>query len=151
MRNYCIGVIVLLTLVTLSGCGGGSSNPSQAQSSADTTFYLQTYDDGVGRYEGVEDLYYECGDAHVGYTGANGLFRFKEGEECRFYDLNRRRSYEFDRLYISGTPDGSYAVSEVPYRCASGWNGVSDTRGMFIFDPDYQSSKSDGDLCVFSF
>ena len=151
MRKYCIGTIVFFMIVSLSGCGGGSSNPSQTQSSTDTTFYLQTYDNEVEQYEGVEDVYYECGDGHVGYTDNNGLFRFKQGEQCRFYDLDRRRSYEFDRLYVSGTPDGNYAVSEVPYRCASGWNGVSDIRGMFIFDPDYQSDKSDGDLCVFSF
>ena len=150
MKNIYLWMVVLAAVIGLSGCGSDTGDVYDHQADARRVYFLQTYDDVTGRYEGVEGVYYECGRDIVGYTDALGAFSFVDGDQCTFYDLDDRRSYEYDRLYLGSRSDGSYAVGDVPYSCASGWSGTTDTKGMFVFDPDYQDSRSDGDICRLS-
>ncbi len=145
MKKMIAIVGAVTALFFLNGCGGGVIS---YYDEPEITYYLQSYDDVTGRYEGVADVYYECGRDIVGYTDSRGAFSLYDGDSCRFYGLNDTVSYEYDRLYISATPSGSYAVGDVPYDCASGWSGITDTNGMFIFDPAYLNSVSNGDICT---
>ena len=146
-RRLWIQAVVFLSLFALNGCGSSENYFDERE----VTYYLQTYDDTVGVYEGVADIYYECGRDIVGYTDSRGAFTFREDDKCTFYDLDDTVSYEYDRLYISASSNGSYAVGDLAYECASGWEGITDTEGMFIFDPDYFNSVSDGDICSLYF
>ncbi len=142
MRKIVLALITSVLLLILNGCGGILFFDESME-----TYYLQSYDSDHDRYEGVQNLYYECGDDTVGYTNAQGAFHFYEGDSCFFYDLDETVSYAYGRLYISDTPSGSVAVGEVVYRCASGWHGVTNEEGLILFDPDYVDSESDGDRC----
>jgi hypothetical protein len=143
MRKRLWLLSLLAVPFVLGGCGGGAYFYDEPVE----TYYLQSYDDVSGRFEGVANVYYECGRDIVGYTDTRGAFDLYDGDTCTFYDLDDTVSYEYDRLYISATASGSVAVGDVPYDCASGWSGVTDTDGMFIFDPAYVNSISDGDIC----
>ena len=135
-------VIAAAALLMLSGCGSAVVTYGEPE----MTYYLQSYDDRTGEYEGVADVYYECGRDIVGYTEPSGAFSFDMGDACTFYDLDDTVSYEYDRLYISRTVSGRIAVGEYDYACDSGWHGVADRNGKFIFDPDY--AGGDGDICT---
>ena len=58
-----------LSVVVLSGCGGGSSDDYYAP---EVTYYLQT-ENALGSFVGVDNVYYECGPDIVGYTGESGV------------------------------------------------------------------------------
>ena len=145
---------ILLTgiaALVLSGCGGGGSGDYYAP---EVTYYLQTYNAITDTYEGVNDVYYECGPDIVGYTGDDGVpgsFAMIEGDYCTFYDLDVAVSYEYGLLYIGADRWGTYSVSDVPYDCDSGISDYTDELGTFVFDPTYISLISDGDVCGFNF
>jgi hypothetical protein len=143
MRRKLWIATALAAAFLLNGCGGGAFFYDEPVE----TYYLQSYDDVTGRYEGVANVYYECGRDIVNYTDSRGAFNLYEGDTCTFYDLDDTVSYEYDRLYISTTPTGSHSAGEIPYDCASGWSGVTNANSMFIFDPDYFNNVSDGDIC----
>ena len=132
-----------VAVLALSGCGGGDDYY--------LTYHLQTYNADTDTYEGVEGVYYECGPDIVGYTNRNGAFTMIEGDYCTFYDLDDTLSLEYDWLYIGLDAGGDVAVGDIRYDCDSGEYGVTDDLGMFVFDPEYISQISDGDVCGFNF
>jgi len=143
-KNIIWFTAAIAVMFALGGCG---SDTVSIVDDSKEVFYLQSYDDATDRFDGVANVYYECGDDIVGYTDAQGAFVFYNGEACTFYDLDDTVSYEHNRLYLSATASGSKAVANVTYRCASGWHGITDAEGRFIFDPNYYSNVSDGDMC----
>lgn len=132
-----------VALLALTGCGGGSS-------SYDHTYYLQTYDDILGEYVGVEGVYYEC-DSYVGDTGINGAFRMRDNDTCTFWDLDDTVSYEYNILYLGGNSSGTVGLADVEYSCDSGYSGFTDIDGAFDFDPAYENPYYPGDVCDFYF
>lgn len=129
-----------VAVLSLTGCGTSESY--------DHTYYLQTFD-GLN-YVGVQNVYYEC-DSYVGYTGAYGGFRMRDGDTCTFWDLDDTLSYEYDRLYIGANTGGTVGIGGVPYSCDSGINGITTSTGMFTFDPTYINPYFPGDVCDFYF
>ncbi len=151
MKKFTGLLVVGVSALVLSGCGGGGGSDYYAP---EVTYYLQTYNEFTDTYEGVSDVYYECGPDIVGYTGDDGVpgsFTMIEGDYCTFYDLDNTVSYEYDLLYIGSDRWGDYSVSDVRYDCDSGSNGYTDELGTFVFDPTYISQYSDGDICGFDF
>lgn len=143
-------VLAVLASFVLSGCGE-SNRYYDDYYIPEVTYFLQTYDVEYDEYVGVGGVYYECGPDIVGYTDGNGAFTMIEGDFCTFYDLDYTLSYEYDMLYIGATAYGDVAVGDIGYGCESGWNGITDMDGMFIFDPDYINQVRDGDICGFDF
>ena len=146
-----------IAVLTLGGC---SDNDNSCHDDCyeplpplEITYYLQTYfDDGVDAYyEGVEFVYYECDSGIADVTNFYGAFTIEEGDYCTFFDLDDWLSYEYDILYIGATISGNVAVSGLEYQCDSGLFGHTDLDGAFIFDPEYVSPVSDGDVCGFDF
>lgn len=153
MKKLMMLILSGVSVIALSGCGGGSSDYNEPL----ITYFLQTTPDGVN-YEGVNDVYYECGPDIVGYTGeygASGSFSMMEGDTCTFYDLDDTRSYEIDILYIGLDAEGTIGVEPTPYHCDSGidsfYNSITDNIGGFIFDPEYINNITTGDICEFQF
>ena len=136
-------VLAGLAVFALSGCDDYYA--------PEVTYHLQTYNADTENYEGVEGVYYECGPDIVGYTNRNGAFTMIEGDYCTFYDLNDTLSYEYDLLYIGLDRWGDVAVGDIRYDCDSGIIDTTDELGMFVFDPEYISQVSDGDVCGFNF
>lgn len=135
-----------VAVFVLSGCGGSDDYYAPT-----VTYHLQTYDAYRDTYEGVEDVYYECGPDIVGYTDRDGAFTMIEGDYCTFYDLDGTLSYEYDILYIGLDRGGDIAVGDIRYDCDSGIRGITDELGSFVFDPAYISNISYGDVCGFDF
>ncbi len=136
-----------LAIVVLNGCGGGGDDYYAPQ----VTYYLQTYNAFTDTYEGVDNVYYECGPDIIGHTNSDGAFTMIEGDYCTFYDLDNTLSYEYDLLYIGLDRWGDIAVSDIRYDCDSGISDYTDELGTFVFDPEYISPISDGDVCGFNF
>ena len=132
-----------VAVLSLNGCGGGGD-------SYDHTYYLQTYDEVLGEYVGVEGVYYEC-DSSVGDTGINGEFRMRDGDICTFFDLDDTVSSEYNILYLGGNSSGTVGLAEVEYSCDSGISGATDYDGAFEFDPEYINPDYRGDICDFYF
>ena len=137
-----------LSVVVLSGCGGGSSDDYYAP---EVTYYLQTYDVVDDVYRGVPGIEYDCGP-DSGVTDQNGAFHLYEGDVCTFYGLNNTLSLSFfeDELYIdSGLISIDYTCDSDPYNTYE-----TDVDGMFIFDPYYEPADillPVGDICEFQF
>ena len=147
MKKLMMSLLSGVSIVLINGCGGGSSDSYVSE----VTYYLQTYNAIADTYEGVDDVYYECGPDIVGYTGEFGMsgsFSMIEGDTCTFYDLDNTLSYEIDTLYIGLDASGESAVSPTSYNCYSGEVGITDDLGAFIFDPYVLTS---GDICEFNF
>ena len=144
MKKFVMLILSGVSVIALSGCGGGSDD----YYAPEVTYYLQTYNAINDTYEGVEDVYYECGPDIVGYTNIDGAFTMIEGDYCTFYDLDDTLSYEYGLLYIGLDRWGDIAVSNIRYDCDSGISGYTDERGTFVFDPDYLIT---GDICEFNF
>ena len=145
-----------VAVLALSGCSSSSDHcydDCYEPEPLEATYYLQTYyDDGIDAYyEGVEFVYYECDSGIIGETNIYGAFTLEEGDYCVFYDLDDTLSYEYDVLYIGATISGNTALSGIEYQCDSGLFGHTDLDGAFIFDPEYTSQVSDGDVCGFDF
>ena len=146
-----------VAVLALSGCSDNDNNCHddcyEPPPPLEVTYYLQTYyDDGVDAYyEGVEFVYYECDSGIADVTNFYGAFTIEEGDYCTFYDLDDTLSWEYDILYIGATISGNIAISGVEYQCDSGLFGNTDLDGAFIFDPEYVSPVSDGDVCDFDF
>ena len=149
MKKLIMLILSGVTVIALSGCGGGSSD----YYAPEVTYYLQTEDE-FGNFVGVNDVYYECGPDIVGYTGeygASGSFTMVEGDVCTFYDLDDTLSFDIDVLYIGLDPIGELAVPRTPYNCDSGISGITDDLGGFVFDPYYINDLTIGDICEFNF
>ena len=136
-----------VSTIVVSGCGGGSSDSYVPE----VTYYLQTYNAVNQAYEGVQDVYYECGPDIVGYTNSDGAFTMIEGDYCTFYDLDDTVSYEYGLLYIGLDRWGDIAVTDIRYNCDSGISDYTDQSGSFVYDPAYISPISNGDVCEFQF
>ena len=133
-----------VAVLSLNGCGGGSG-------SYDHIYYLQTYDDIFDEYVGVPNIYYECGPDIVGETGPNGEFHMFDGDMCTFWDLDDTVSYEYNKLYLGANASGTVGLGGVEYFCDSGIDGVTNSYGMFTFDPEYINPYYPGDVCDFYF
>ncbi|UFH59545.1 hypothetical protein [Sulfurovum mangrovi] len=131
-----------VAVLSLNGCGGSDSY--------DHTYYLQTYDDILGEYVGVEGVYYEC-DSYVGDTGDHGEFRMRDGDTCTFWDLDDTVSSEYNILYLGANSSGTVGLADVEYSCDSGISGETDYDGAFDFDPTYENPYYPGDVCDFYF
>ncbi len=150
MKNR-IFLTITVALLSLNACSSDHSREYRDDYGTLTEYYLQTYDPAEDRFYGVTHIYYECGNEIVGHTDINGMFRLHKDDQCTFFDLNDRVSIEYDRLYISADRAGNYAVTQSPYHCVSGWEGVMNAKGMFVFDPEYLSARSKGDICSLDF
>ncbi|MHB0993734.1 MAG: hypothetical protein B7X69_06055 [Sulfurovum sp. 39-42-12] len=150
MKKVMMFLASLGVVVGLNGCGGGGGDSGGYVPPA-VTYYLQTYNPQFDIYEPVADVYYECGPDIVGYTTPNGAFTMIEGDSCTFYDLDYTLSYEYDLLYIGANVVGDVGVANIRYDCDSGISDTTDELGTFVFDPEYISSISDGDVCGFQF
>ncbi len=140
-----------VSVIVLSGCGGGSS--SDDYYAPEVTYYLQT-EDAFGDFLGVDNVYYECGPDIVGYTGeygASGSFTMVEGDLCTFYDLDNTLSFDIDVLYIGLDAEGTIGIEPTPYNCDSDISDITDDLGGFVFDPYYINALTIGDICEFSF
>ena len=136
-----------------NGCHDDCHDPDPLPDPLEVTYFLQTYfDDGIDAYyEGVEFVYYECDSGIADVTDFYGAFTILEGDYCTFYDLDDTLSYEYDILYIGATISGNIAVSGLEYQCDSGLFANTDLDGAFVFDPEYISRVSIGDVCGFDF
>ncbi|MCH9739252.1 MAG: hypothetical protein K0U38_00200 [Epsilonproteobacteria bacterium] len=81
MKKIIISSIITSTIL-LTGCGGGSSNPTAENSPSANDVAKKT---GVGHYvdAAVQGVEYECGE-ESGITDNNGTFTFEEGKNCIF-------------------------------------------------------------------
>jgi len=146
MKKSILFISAVITTLVLSGCGGGSNYHED-----EVTYHLQTYNSNTGIYEGVENVYYECGPDIVGYTNSEGAFTMVEGDYCTLFDLDETLSWEYDLLYIGLDRRGEIAVGDVRYDCDSGISDWTDYNGGFIFDPTYINNFTTGDICEFAF
>ncbi len=74
-KKYALLSLSVATIVSLTGCGGGSGDSSNPQSSATGTGY---YVDSA-----VAGVSYTCG-SQTGVTDENGKFVFEKGKNCTF-------------------------------------------------------------------
>ena len=74
MRRFNIVGLLIISIIVLVGCGGGSGDDDPIEPKDKKGFYVDS------AVEGVE---YQCG-THSGTTGVDGEFSFEEGEGCRF-------------------------------------------------------------------
>ena len=146
MKKILILITSVVAVIGLSGCGSGGDYYDD-----EVTYHLQTYNENTGIYEGVSDVYYECGPDIVGYTNSDGAFTMVEGDYCTLFDLDETLSWEYDLLYIGLDRRGEIAVGDVRYDCDSGISDWTDIDGGFIFDPEYINNINPGDICEFNF
>ena len=154
MKNTMSLPLAGVAVLALSGCSdndSGCHDDCFDPDPVELTYFLHTYDDILDRFEGVEDVYYECDSGEDGFTDYAGAFYLIDGDYCTFYDLDETLSYEDDILYMSATSYGDFAVAGSDYQCDSGFFGSTDFEGAFLFDPLYFSQISDGDVCGFDF
>jgi len=67
--------LVIGSMFTLIGCGGGGSSTATSSVATGTAYYVDS---------AVEGVDYTCG-ARSGVTGADGAFTFEAGGSCTFY------------------------------------------------------------------
>jgi len=67
--------VAMGAMLTLIGCGGGSSSTATSSVATGTAYYIDS---------AVEGVDYTCG-ARSGVTGADGSFTFEAGGSCTFY------------------------------------------------------------------
>ena len=145
MKKLVMLMVSAVAVIGLSGCGGSDYYEDEV------TYHLQTYNNNTDIYEGVADVYYECGPDIVGYTNSDGAFTMVEGDYCTLFDLDETLSWEYDLLYIGLDRRGEIAVGDVRYDCDSGISDFTDIDGGFIFDPTYINNLTTGDICEFVF
>ena len=128
-----------VSIVLLSGCGGGSSDYNDGL----TTLFL--VDEQGFAYA---DIPYQCYDQGVltysDSTLFNGEFSFYPGEDCEFDFLGLDGNYLNDPSVddivriVDYTDDGKGGI---PYECASFGIGTTYSDGSFDYDID--------DQCIF--
>ena len=133
MKKFTGLLVVVVSSLVLSGCGGGSSDTRPL----DVNYLTDDFGDGVN------GIYYECTSGYSGYTGdigGNGDFDFDpNGDECDF-DLY---GMTID-LYIMDEFGG---VNGLPYDCFP--SGIFGTTGDFIDDGGFDYDTDD--ICTISY
>jgi|GEM_PF-2049327 len=155
MKRFSILVGLAAAAIIFTGCGGGGGGgggyvPDPPPPPLELTYYLQTYDDFADIYIGVPGVEYQCGPDIVGVTGPSGAFDLIDGDWCTFYGLDETLSLSINvnELYMDS------ALLDISYSCDSGWSGITDSEGMFIFDPYWipaDPALPVGDVCEFAF
>jgi hypothetical protein len=131
MKKYMIMAFSVITVIGLSGCGGGSSKPPSSL----TTLFL--VDDQGFSYGGIP---YKCDSMYDwGVTQPNGEFSFYPGEDCVFDLYGLDGDYNINPIVddvvriVDYTYDGKGGID---YECASFGVGTTFSDGSFFYDID---------------
>jgi len=127
-------LVVGVSALVLSGCGGGSSSYNDGLT---TLFLVDEYDNSYG------GIPYICDSMSTwSETAPNGEFSFYPGENCEFDFTGYNGLYgdEFDDIIriVDYTYDGK---GDIPYECELFGVGTTYSDGSFDYDYD--------DACVF--
>ena len=131
-----------VSLLVLSGCGGGDTYYAEEVVPPDDLTTLFLVDQNGDSYAGIP---YICDSmANWSQTAPNGEFSFYPGENCEFDFLGLNGDYNNDPfvddiIYIVDYLD--FGKGGIPYECASFGVGTTYGDGRFEYDVD--------DECVF--
>jgi hypothetical protein len=98
MNRVLSSGLAIGAILSLAGCGGGSSAPATAAVETGTAYYLDSAVSGIN---------YKCG-SQEGITGADGSFTFEKGQSCTFY-LGDIKLRDMDKAELG---DGKKIVEE---------------------------------------
>jgi len=98
MNRVLSSGLAIGAILSLAGCGGGSSAPAAAAVETGTAYYLDSAVSGIN---------YKCG-SQEGITGADGSFTFEKGQSCTFY-LGDIKLRDMDKAELG---DGKKIVEE---------------------------------------
>jgi hypothetical protein len=152
MKKFMMLMVSILSVVALSGCGGGGSD-----------YYEEPYNDGLTTLFLVDDegyayadIPYQCESmTYPSVTAYNGEFSFYPGEDCTF-DLYGYYGTDPDDMtvpyneYIYIVDDLDRGKNDIPYECALfnvGFVNYTYDDGIWDGSFDYDAD----DICVFYF
>lgn len=140
MKKLMMLMVSGVSVIVLSGCGGGDSDYVEPINDGLTTLFL--VDEAGYAYGGIP---YTCGTMTTwNQTASNGEFSFYPGEDCDFdftgYDGNYFNDPAVDDIIriVDYNYDGKGGI---PYECASFGVGTTYGDGSFDYDID--------DACTF--
>lgn len=135
MKRNLILIGAIFSLLTFTGCGGGSS--TEYSTDVKDTIYLV---DSEGF--SVSGIDYVCDDNIVYTTGYDGSMSFYPGDTCSLYLDYPIVDSEIDSLQLLYYDDRG--VQDLEYDCVNGDFGFTDFNGGFYFDNVYSN-----DTCTF--
>ncbi|MDM5263864.1 hypothetical protein PF327_06605 [Sulfurovum sp. XTW-4] len=136
MKKFMILILSGVSVMALSGCGGGSDDGPVPE-----TYFIT---DGLGY--GVSDIIYHCDSGLSGVTNFEGAFTFDlRGDNCNF-DLVT--NIIVDDLFIEydNDPNTDAGINGIYYECVA--NGTLSASGYTRYDPlwDVNGFIEDGSL-----
>ncbi len=128
MKKFMMLILSGVSVIALSGCGGGDDDGPVPET------YFITDDLGYG----VSEIIYHCDSGFSGVTNFEGAFTFDlRGDNCNF-DLVTNGIVDFLFIEDDNDPDTDAGINGIYFECVK--DGAILSSGTTSYNPDFGSN-----------